>query len=427
MSPSKDIRPVHGSIKIPGSKSLSHRVLIAAALASGESTIDNLLVCEDTVFTINALKELGTRISFEGESARVFGTGARFPRNREKKEIFLGNSGTGYRLLLSVFALAQGEYLLTGSSRMNQRPVGELITALRNLGVQAVYQGNEGFPPVLIRARGIPGGPVEITAKVSSQYVSSLLLSGPCMAKGLELTVLGGQVSRPYIRVTIEVMKEFGVEVERKSVSWYRIPRGQRYVPRNYSVEGDVSSASYFWAAAAVTGGTVTTENIAPFTTLQGDIALLDILGEMGCTVVKEANRVTIHGKPLRGVEVDMGGIPDMVPTLAAIAPFAEGRTVITNVSHLRHKESDRLQAITTEWRRLGIRVDELDDGIVIHGGEGHLRGAAVDPHNDHRIAMSLAVISLMAPGVIIRHKDCVNKSFPSFWQLWQQLALKEI
>ncbi|MBW1998310.1 MAG: 3-phosphoshikimate 1-carboxyvinyltransferase [Deltaproteobacteria bacterium] len=414
------MRPVYGSIKIPGSKSLSHRALIAAALASGESVIDNLLLCEDTLFTANALKEIGARISFEGRSTRVFGTGARFPRISKEKEVFLGNSGTTYRFLLSAFALAQGEYLLTGSSRMNLRPVGDLITALRSLGVQAVYQGNEGFPPVLIRARGIPGGSVEITARVSSQYVSSLLLAGPYMEKGLELTVLGEQVSRPYIGATVGVMKEFGVDVERKSDFHYRVPPGQRYVSRNYSVEGDVSSASYFWAAAAVTGGTVTTENIAPFATLQGDIALLDILGQMGCTIVREGNRVTVHGKPLSGVQVDMGEMPDMVPTLAAIAPFAKGATVIRNVRHLRYKESDRLRSIATEWRRLGVRVEELEDGLIVPGTQRDLKGVQVDPHEDHRIAMSLAVISLMVPGLIIGDKDCVDKSFPGFWQLWQ-------
>lgn len=422
MVPTVSARPVLGSIEIPGSKSVSHRALIAAYLAPGESILDNLLLCEDTSYTINALKEMGAKISLEGKSVKLFGTGGRFPRNTLRKEVFLGNSGTSYRFLLSLIALGQGEYLLTGTSRMHQRPVGELVRALQRLGVRASFPEKRGFPPVLLRAGGIQGGPVEITGAESSQYVSSLLLSGPYMTEGLTIRILGKQVSKPYIEVTIDVMEEFGIRVERHGESRYIIPPGQRYVPRHYFIEGDISSASYFWAAAAVTGGTVTTENIQPFGTRQGDIGLLDILEKMGCAIAKESSRVTVHGESLTGIEVDMGGLPDMVPTLAAIAPFAKGKTVIRNVSHLRHKESDRLEAIASEWRRLGVRVREMDDGLIIYGAENDLKGVPVDPHSDHRIAMSLAVLCLRVPGIVIRDKDCVNKSFPTFWELWQKL-----
>ncbi|MBW2027814.1 MAG: 3-phosphoshikimate 1-carboxyvinyltransferase [Deltaproteobacteria bacterium] len=415
--------PVRGRVKIPGSKSVSHRALIAAALASGVSVLDNLLICEDTLYTVHGLKELGAKISLERQRAQVWGTGGRFCRNTRRKEIFLGNSGTSYRLLLSVCALAQGEYVLTGTARMRQRPVGGLVSALRDLGVKVSCREREGFPPVLVRAGGIKGGGTRIRGIESSQYVSSLLLSGPYMNDGLRIQILEKQVSRPYIGITVNLMEDFGVRVERSGDSIYGVRPGKRYSARHYVVEGDVSSASYFWAAAAVTGGTVVTENIAPFVTVQGDIALLDILEDMGCVVTREANKVTVRGNPLTGVDVDMGSLPDMVPTLAAIAPFAKGRTVIRNVSHLRHKESDRLQAIVTQWRRLGIPVEELDDGIIIRGVQGDLKGACVDPHGDHRIAMSLAVISLNVPALLIKDNGCVGKSFPTFWQLWQPLA----
>jgi len=230
-----------------------------------------------------------------------------------------------------------------------------------------------------------------------------------------------GLVSKPYVDITLDVMKQFGVQVVRDGYSYFRIPSGQAYRPRKFTIQGDASSASYFWAAAAVTGGTVVTENIYPFTTRQGDIRFLDILERMGCIIEKESDRVVIHGGTLSGIEADMSTMPDMVPTLAAIALFARGETVIRNVPQLRHKESDRLYAIFHEWRRLGGRVEEMDDGLVIHGGE-KLSGTLLDPHDDHRLAMSLAVVGLRVPEIIITNEKCVNKSFPGFWQIWDEL-----
>lgn len=416
------MRTVNGTISVPGSKSLTHRALITAALASGESVLENILLSEDTRYTIEALKGLGAGISLSGDKATIQGTGGKFPGSTHRKEIFLGNSGTSYRLLLSVSALAEGEYLLTGTQRMCQRPVGELVRALRRLGVDASFVRKENFPPVLIRASGIKGGRVEICGTESSQYVSSLLLAGPYMSQGVTIQIRGDQVSRPYIGMTVKVLEGFGIPVERMDHTCYRVRPG-RYVPRRYLVEGDVSSASYFWAAAAVTRGTVTTLNIRPLDTAQGDIAFLDILEDMGCVVTKEAGRVTVRGRTLRGVDVDMASLPDMVPTLAAIAPFAKGVTVIRNVRHLRYKESDRLQAVATQWRRLGLLVEETEDGLIIPGNQKALKGAIVDPHDDHRIAMSLAVISLRTPDLEIRNRACVKKSFPGFWQLWHRMT----
>ena len=420
----KEIKPrstIDAVVRIPGSKSLTHRAVIAASLASGKSQIKNFLSCEDTLYTISALKELGAEISVSGEDLAISGTGGKFPRSSDRKEIFLGNSGTSYRLLLSTVALANGEFVLTGVPRMNKRPIGDLVAALNTLGVEATCMERDEFPPVLIKAGGIRGGRVAIGGDKSSQYVSSLLLAGPYSDKGIEIEITGSLVSEPYVDLTLDVMEMFGIQVERKGYSYFGVPPGQGYSPRQFNVEGDASSASYFWAAAAVTGGTTVTENIYSQKTRQGDIRLLHILERMGCRIERKADRVLVHGGTLSGIEADMSTMPDMVPTLAAVALFAEGKTVIRNVPHLRHKESDRLSAVASEWNRLGGRVDELPDGLIIHGGTP-LIGTTVDPHDDHRIAMSLAVVGLRVPGIKIQNEECVEKSFTRFWRVWEKI-----
>ena len=412
---------IDATVRIPGSKSITHRALITASLAKGESALEEFLACEDTLCTVNGLQELGVDISIKGEHARVQGIGGEFPSAGRGTEIFLGNSGTSYRFLLSTIALARGEYTLTGTPRMHARPIGDLVSALNELGVEASCIEKGGFPPVCVKAKGIRGGKVEIAGDKSSQYVSSLLLAAPYAEKDVEIQVTGGLVSQPYVDVTLDVMKSFGIPVNRDGYRYFKVYSGQRYRPRRFRIDGDISTASYFWAAAAVTGGKIKTENIHPQTTKQGDIALLDVMEEMGCRIEKKAGSVVIQGGALSGIEVDMGDMPDMVPTLAAIALFARGRTTIRNVSHLRLKESDRLRAIATEWHRLGGQIEELPDGLVIHGG-GPLSGTVVEAHDDHRIAMSLAVVGLRIPGIRIRGEDCVNKSFPGFWELWYGL-----
>jgi 3-phosphoshikimate 1-carboxyvinyltransferase len=424
----KAVRPLShldAAVNIPGSKSISHRALIAAGLAEGESRLHAILDCEDTLHTAAGLRTLGLQVSWEGEEVVVSGNGGIFAPVQGTTTCFLGNSGTSFRLLLSIAALAGGRYLFTGTPRMRERPIGDLVKALKDLGVEASCQEKGGFPPVLIEAKGIPGGRVGIAGNTSSQYISSLLLAGPYMEKGVEIDVIGELVSRPYLDITVDVMNRFGVEVGRNGYASFKVAPGQRYQPRRYRVDGDVSSASYFWAAAAVTGGAIHTENIHHETTRQGDILLLDVLEAMGCRVRRAPERITIQGAPLSGLEADMGAMPDMVPTLSAIALFARGRTTIRNVPHLRHKESDRLACVALEWRRLGARIEELPDGLIIHGGE-RLSGAMVDPHDDHRLAMSLAVVGLKVPGIVITNESSVIKSFPRFWDLWDSLAGEE-
>jgi len=420
----KEIKPkqsIDATIRIPGSKSITHRALIAASLANGESLLKGLLTSKDTLYTVNALRELGVQICIEGENITISGSRGKFLSAADRKEIFLGNSGTSYRLLLSTVALARGEYILTGNPRMYERPIGDLVKALKKLGVEMTYIEKENFPPLCIRAKGIHGGKVQMPGSKSSQYVSSLLLAGPYAKKDLEIEVTGRLVSSPYVDITLDVMEKFGVHVDRDRYSCFNVPAGYGYLPSQFSIEGDVSAASYFWAAAAVTGGIVITENIRSYATRQGDIAFLDVLEEMGCRIDRGNDWVSVHGGVLSGIEVDMGAMPDMVTTLSAIALFAKGKTVIRNVSHLRHKESNRLQAIALEWNKLGGRVEELGDGLIIHGGR-RLSGTVVEAYDDHRLAMSLAVVGLKVPGITIKDKNCVNKSFPQFWELWDGL-----
>ncbi len=412
---------LNSTIRIPGSKSITHRAAIVAGLADGESILQDFLECEDTSYTINTLKELGIDISTQDGNLRVMGLGGRFFPASNRTELYLGNSGTSFRLLMSMVALAQGEFIMTGSQRMRERPVGPLVKALNELGGEVSCVEEKSCPPVLVKAKGIKGGKVSIAGDQSSQFVSSLLLSAPCAKNDIEINIMGELVSKPYVDITIDVMEQFGVHVDRGAYSYFKIPAGQAYQAGQVAIQGDASSASYFWGAAALSKGTVITENIHPYTSRQGDIRFLEVLEKMGCSIEKKAARVIVRGGDLSGIDVDMSSMPDMVPSLAAIALFSRGTTSIRNVKHLRIKESDRLHAIALEWNRLGGRVEEKEDGLIIHGRE-KLSGVAVDPHDDHRLAMSLALVGLRVPGVRIKNQGCVNKSFPGFWELWDRL-----
>jgi 3-phosphoshikimate 1-carboxyvinyltransferase len=304
---------------------------------------------------------------------------------------------------------------------MLKRPVGPLVNALGQLGAEAFCVREKGFPPVRVKGNQIRGGEVFVEGHESSQFISSLLLAAPYAIKDVALKVTGELVSKPYVDMTIDIMGRFGVHVDSAGDSYFRVLSGQEYQAGEFAVQGDVSSASYFWAAAAVTGGTVVTKNIYPYATRQGDIRFLEVLEKMGCVVEKKPDRVVVRGGRLRGIEVDMNTMPDMAPTMAAVGLFAKGRTTIRNAAHLRHKESDRLHGVALEWRRLGGRVEELEDGLIVHGDE-RLFGTRVDPHNDHRLAMALAIVGLRIPGINIENETCVNKSFPHFWELWDRM-----
>ena len=321
-------------------------------------------------------------------------------------------------------ALGHTRYIIDGDTRMQQRPIGPLVTALQGWGVDIMSMRATDCPPLLINGRGLTGGPTILPEGKSSQYLSSLLLVAPYAKSPAILKVEGQIYSKPYIAMTLSVMAAFGISVDcDQSFSFFSVPQGC-YQAREYQVEGDASNASYFWAAAAITGGRVTVTNI-PVPSLQGDAMLVPLLGRMGCEVEKTGRGITLQGaERLVGIEVDMGDMPDVVPTLAVVAAFAHGTTVIDNIAHLRIKECDRLSAVVTELRKLGARVEERQSAMIIHGDGGeNLKGAEIHSYSDHRMAMCFAVAGLRIPGVRISGEECVGKSFPDFWQRFALLT----
>ena len=407
-------RTLEAVVTVPGSKSYTQRALILAALARGESLLRQPLVAEDTAHLAAALSSLGAVIKARDGDLLVQGTGGRL--ENPGREIYLGNNGTAMRILTAVTAIGRGEFLLTGDKRLQERPLAPLLTALNTLGVAARGRHRPGYPPVAIRTSGLPGGRVTLRDLDSSQYVSALLIAAPYAAGDIRIDLAGRIPSRPYLAVTVEAMKEFGVEVREETPDRYLVRGGQCYRGKDYRIEGDASGASYFFLAAALTGGSVEVRNV-PLRTRQGDIGFLTLLTELGCNVAARENGVTVGGGPLRDGPryFDLKDMPDMVPTLAVLAAVRPGRTVIANVAQLRIKESDRLAALATELRKTGVPVIEGADSLVIDGGTPH--GAEIETYNDHRIAMSFAVLGLVVPGVKIRNPRCVDKSFPYFWR----------
>ena len=403
------------SIVVPGSKSLTQRALIAAALAGGESVLHGPLVSEDTEYSSEALRQVGVTIE-HGETWKVKGNGGVITPSAEP--IFLGNNGTATRFLTSVVSLGDSPFTIDGGKRMYERPIDPLMSALTGWGVDVKSIHDTGCPPLLINSAGLEGGATVLPEGKSSQYLSSLLLVAPYARNTAELRVEGEVFSKPYVTMTLDVMSSFGINVEYSTdYTYFKIPTGC-YKPQDYFIEGDASSASYFWAAAAVTGGRVTVENV-PVPSLQGDAMLVPLLGRMGCEVSVEGRGITVTaGKTLVGITVDMADMPDVVPTLAVVAAFAEGDTLIENIAHLRIKECDRLTAVVTELTKMGAHIEEGPDSMIIHGDGGKcLHGATIETYNDHRMAMCMAVAGLKVPGVKITGEECVAKSFPDFWE----------
>lgn len=405
-------------VSVPGSKSYTHRIFIAAALSGGRCRISNALRSEDTDLTLKALRQLGANVEEEAnDRLTISGCDGRFAS--VKQPIFLGNSGTSMRLLAGVAALGQGGIVLTGSERMQQRPIQELLDALHGLGIAARCVEDNGSPPVEVIGGRFAGGTTRVDCRVSSQYLSALLLIAPFAENPVDIEVSHGPVSRPYVDLTVDVMKRFGIEVARSGYERFQVAGGQRYRAGDHAVEPDSSQAGYFWAAAAVTGGSVKVLGTRP-DSRQGDVRLAACLERMGCTVIAEADGIRVQGGPLKAIEVDMADMPDMVPTLAVVAAFADGTTVISNVAHLKAKESDRLGAVATELAKMGIEVARSESGLVVKGGKP--KAAVIDTYDDHRIAMSFAVAGLAVPGIRISEEMCVAKSFPNFWKVFKSL-----
>jgi len=428
--------PIRGSIRPPGSKSITNRALVCAALADGASTLTGALVSEDTRVMIDGLGQLGIGVEAGEDSGHdpqassadgtrsvpatliVHGAGGEIPAL--EADLFCANSGTTVRFLAALATLGHGSFRLDGVERMRRRPIDDLLTALNQLGTRALSENEDGCPPVIVHANGMSGGTAKIRGDISSQFLSGLLMAAPAAKSTVELVIDGPLVSRPYVRMTLAVMRAFGVEVEAtESLDRFSI-EPQQYQPTQFAIEPDASAASYFWAAAAVTGGEVTVQGLSR-DSLQGDVAFVDCLEQMGCEVRRHAASISVIGRELRGIDVDMNAISDTVQTLAVVALFAEGPTTIRNVAHIRHKETDRIAAVATELRKLGANVTERENGLTIEPSQ--LRGATIDTYNDHRMAMSFALAGLRIPGVRINNPKCVEKTYPEFFSDFSALV----
>ena len=412
----KKIKPQ--SVVIPGSKSISHRMIICASLCHGTSNIENLLQSDDILLTMDALKHMGAKIDkIKDNHFRVSGFGTR-PQTCSK-DIYLGNSGTSMRLLAGIAALGNTEYTLTGDRRLRERPMKELLDALTMLGIYAKSDNKKGTPPVHIKGNNRDGGSVIIDCSKSSQYLSSLLMMGALMKGGLDISLKGLPVSYPYIDLTIDIMKKFNIEADQIDTTHYSVPGHQSYIAGDFFVEPDLSNAGYFWAIGAVTGEMIFVENISAYS-LQGDLKQVRILEQMGCSIKIEDNRIGVCGSSLSGVDVDMSDTPDAVPAIAVVASFAKGKTIIRNIKHLREKECDRIDAVSSQLMKMGIKVNQGEDYLEITGGNP--KGARIETFNDHRIAMAFSISGLMVHGMEIENETCVEKSFPNFWQIFEAL-----
>ena len=411
--------PVRGTIRPPGSKSITNRALIVAALAQGTSTLEGVLDSQDTRVMLESLARLGLTVTHEPGECRVTLAGCAGSPPAPSAELWLENSGTSIRFLAALCALGQGKFRLDGNARMRERPLGDLADALRQLGVRADCELGNRCPPLLVTADGLAGGTARVASGLSSQYLSALLMAAPCARGPVRLEVAGELVSEPYIEMTLQVMEAFGGHLERPAPGVY-LATPQTYRATHYSIEPDASAASYFFALAAVTGGEVTVQGLTR-QALQGDVRFAEVLVQMGCQLTESASGLTLTGGPLRGVDVDMNDISDTAQTLAAVAPFARGPTRIRNVGHIRHKETDRIAAVVTELRRLGQQVEEEPDGLTITPAP--ITPCRVATYDDHRMAMSFALVGLRVAGIEIADPGCTRKTYPGYFADLERLC----
>jgi 3-phosphoshikimate 1-carboxyvinyltransferase len=422
-----DLPPVShmaGSVRLPGSKSISNRTLLLAALCSGATEITDLLDADDVERMLDALRALGVRIERHGASRdfRVNGVAGAFPVKRA--ELALGNAGTAFRPLTAVLALSDGEYRLSGVPRMHERPIGELVDALRELGAEIRYLGKPGFPPLAIGARTSNAmEQVKVRGDVSSQFVSALLMALPLAGNSIEIDVVGELISKPYVEITLNLMQRFGVVVERSGTQRFRVPPGAAYVtPGRIAVEGDASSASYFLAAGAIGGGPVRVEGVGRGS-IQGDVRFADTLAAMGADIAGgddwlEARR----GGRLKGIDADFNSMPDAAMTAALVALFAEGPTTLRNIGSWRVKETDRIAAMAAELSKLGARVESSADWMRVTPPAA-LKPATIDTYDDHRMAMCFSLAALGGVPVRINDPQCVRKTFPDYFAEFRRLA----
>jgi len=410
-----------GKVKAPGSKSITHRALVLSSLSDGRSTIRFPLVCDDTISTVRGLRALGVGVEEKAGCLVVDGTCGRF--EAPSSPINLGNSGTSLRFLTVLAGLAEGTVILTGDESLRRRPMSDLLRCLRSVGVSARSIPGLGLAPIEVRAKGvIEGGAARIAGRVSSQFISAMLLPSAHFERGLALQVVGPVKSRPYVDLTVKMLREFGVEVQVEGAS-FNVSPGQMYLPREYEVEGDYSSAAFLVAAALVTGSEVEIEGLRSDTS-QGDAELIRIVEKMGAHIERRTRCLRVLPGDLEGIEVDLSNTPDLLPPLAVIASRADGTTRIRGVEHARLKESDRISVLRSELLKVGVKVAETHDGLEI-AGASTLRAARTRSHGDHRIAMALAVLGLCSEGILVQDAECISVSYPSFVEDLRGLGAK--
>ncbi|WP_333972139.1 3-phosphoshikimate 1-carboxyvinyltransferase [Alteromonas mediterranea] len=416
------IAKVSGEVNVPGSKSLSNRALLLAALAEGETELTNLLDSEDIEHMLNALTKLGVnyRLSEDKTQCVVQGNGGAF-NVAEPLELFLGNAGTAMRPLCAALAASNVDTVLTGEPRMEERPIGDLVDALREAQADVTYLKNEGYPPLQIKGKTLNGGEMSVDGSVSSQFLTALLMAAPLFSGDVTIRIKGELVSKPYIDITLDTMAKFGVSVDNDNYQTFTISGDAKYIaPGKFMVEGDASSASYFLAAGAIKGGTVRVTGIGK-NSIQGDIRFADVLEAMGAKVVWNDEYVEVTGAPLKGVNMDMNHIPDAAMTIATTALFAEGPTTMTNIYNWRVKETDRLAAMAAELQKLGAKVEEGHDYITVWPTDS-LKHAEIDTYNDHRIAMCFSLVALSDTPVTINDPGCTRKTFPDYFTRFKTL-----
>ncbi len=414
-------RPVDAKVTIPGSKSYTNRALLIAALSDGVTTLTGALLSDDTKYMAESLRRLGIEVVAD-KDAQIFvvhGTGGRIPSSGA--DLFVGGSGTCARFLTAFTALGSGRFVIDGGERMRERPIQDLLVGLEGLGASATTRHGTGCPPVVVNADGLRGGRTFMPGDRSSQYFTALLLVSSYAAENVEIRVEGDLASKPYIDMTLAIMRHFGVDVVNDDYNTFHVAAGQRYTATTYAIEPDATNATYFLAAAAVTGGRVTVGGLSE-ESAQGDVRFARVLEQMGCAVDIDDTGITVRGpQQLSGIDIDLNGMPDTAQTLCAIAPFASEPVTICNVPVLRIHETDRIAAVETELTKLGVRVETWHDGMTVHPAS-QILPARLETYDDHRMAMSLSLIGLREPGVVINDPGCVNKTFPEYFSVLDTL-----
>ncbi len=417
------IQKINGEINLPGSKSVSNRALLLAALAKGTTELTNLLDSDDVRHMLTALAELGVSYTLSECKTRclVKGMGGAFTQDKILT-LFLGNAGTVMRPLAAILCAGKGEYVLTGEARMKERPIAHLVDALQKIGADISYLGDLGYPPLLIKGRALQGGVVEIDGSISSQFLTAFLMAAPLFRGETKIKIKGELVSKPYIDITLHLMKAFGIDVQHDNYCHFLIKGNQTYLsPSHFFVEGDASSASYFLAAAAIKGGKVKVTGVGK-NSIQGDIRFADALKAMGASIEWGDDYILAKKGELVGIDMDFNHIPDAAMTIATTALFAKGETVIRNVHNWRVKETDRLAAMATELRKVGATVEEGEDQIKIYPPK-QFNYAAIDTYDDHRMAMCFSLVALSEKGVVINDPKCTAKTFPDYFNQFLTLS----